>query len=86
MNERNCDYDAKCDYEAKCDYKIVAFVNGKRQDLICSQETGCLRKLVWSGIGVTGAAAQVLGKANSVGIEAYVEGNCGGSTSSGSTS
>mgnify|MGYP006871754235 CR=1 FL=1 len=76
----------KRDYSSKCDYKIVAFVNGKRVDIKCSQETGCLQKLVWSGIGVTDAAAQVLGKANSVGIEAYVEGNCGGSTSSGSTS
>jgi hypothetical protein len=67
--------------ERKCDFKIVAFVNGKRQDIICNQETGCLSKLAWCGIGVNRAAALVLGRSVK-GVEAYVDGDCEGRTSS----
>ena len=71
MDERKCE----------CGYKIIAFVNGKRQNITCNQKTGCLSKLAWCGIGVNRAAALVLGRSVK-GVEACVEGNCGGRTSS----
>lgn len=71
--------------EGECKYKIVAFVNGKRQDITCNQETGCLSKLAWCGIGVNRAAALVLGRSVK-GVEACVDGDCKDSVSLGSAS
>ena len=63
--------------ERKCDFTIVAFIEGKKQEIHCiPEETGCLRKLVWSGIGVRKAAAKVLGLDETGQIEAYVRGDC----------
>lgn len=66
--------------ERKCDFKIIAFVGGKRIDIECSKETGCLSELVWGGLGVRKAAAQALvktGKGTGMeSIEAYVEDGC----------
>ena len=67
--------------EEECKYKIIAFVNGERTDINCTLENGCLKKLVWSGIGINRAAALVLGRSVK-GIEAYVDGDCDGRTSS----
>jgi len=60
----------------ECKYKIIAFVDGERKDIACNAETGCIRKFVWSGIGVRKAAAILLGRGNTENIEAYVEGKC----------
>lgn len=62
--------------ERKCDFKIIAFVEGKRIDIECNKETGCLSELVWSGKGVKKAAAILLEHENTVGIEACTEGEC----------
>jgi hypothetical protein len=66
--------------EGECGYKIIAFVNGKREDIVCNSETGCLRELVWNGDGVRMDAIKVLSRMGEVinpdKIEAYVEGKC----------
>ena len=62
--------------EKRCDYKIVAFVNGKKQEIPCGpSKAGCLRDLVWCGIGVERAAAFMLGR-SAKGIEACASGEC----------
>ncbi len=71
--------------EQKCEYKIVAFVNGKREEILCHPEKGCLRKLIWSGEGLPKAAAEIL-EVDAKGIEGWVEGDCKGSASSEETS
>jgi hypothetical protein len=62
--------------ERECNYKIVAFVNGERKEIKCDPSKGCLNNLVWSGIGVTGAAAQMLQIEQTEKIEAFVTGSC----------
>lgn len=62
--------------ERKCEYRIIAFVDGKRIDIECNKETGCLSELVWGGKGVKKAATIALGRPNSEGVEACVEGAC----------
>jgi len=62
--------------ERKCEFEIVAFVDGERREVHCNPDNGCLRKIVWSGIGMEMAAAQLLGRVNSEGVETYVSGDC----------
>jgi hypothetical protein len=67
--------------EGKCEYQIIALVNGERKEINCNSETRCLKDLVWCGIGVTRAAALLLGRSVK-GVYACVKGNCVGETSS----
>ena len=62
--------------ERKCEFKIVAFVDSETKEIGCDANNFCLRKLVWSGIGVKKAAAIALGLPNSEGVDAYVDGTC----------
>lgn len=62
--------------EKGCDYKIIAFINDKREVISCNPEKGCLRDLVWSGIGLKGTVSQILNISNSNVFEAMVEGDC----------
>ncbi len=69
--------------EAKndCDLKIIAYLNDQRLEIPCNPKKGCLWDLVWSGIGVRRAAANLLEKESTEGLEATVVGNCKKSTS-----
>lgn len=62
--------------ERECNYKIIAFVNGKRKEINCDPEKGCLKELVWSGISLKAAASQMLNISNGSVIEAMVDGDC----------
>lgn len=62
--------------ENPCGYKILAWVDGKKQEIACDPSKGCLRDLVWSKIGVRGAAAQVLQIPKSSITKAGVDGVC----------
>ncbi|KKQ91675.1 MAG: hypothetical protein UT58_C0013G0005 [Microgenomates group bacterium GW2011_GWC1_39_7b] len=62
--------------ERGCGYKIVAYDTGVRKEIPCDPTKGCLRELVWSGIGVRRVAAKMLDKESPSEIEAGVEGIC----------
>ena len=68
--------------ERKCDFKLVAFVNGKRTEIECKPEYGCLRDYAWSGIGLKTAAAIALGLRSTDNVDACAEGDCRDETSS----
>ncbi|HHT9138793.1 MAG TPA: hypothetical protein ACFYEK_16305 [Candidatus Wunengus sp. YC60] len=62
--------------ERECTFKIVAFVNGERKEIKCDPEKGCLKDLVWSGIGVRAAAIKMLDIQGADDIKAMVVGDC----------
>jgi hypothetical protein len=65
--------------EGECHFKIIAFVNGNKLEVPCiPEETGCLKNLVWCGIGIKAAAAEILGLDYIDITDAAVEGDCKG--------
>jgi hypothetical protein len=62
--------------EKKCEYKILAWIDGEKKEIVCDPSMGCLYELVWSGIGVKSAAAQVLDIEAEKVEKACVSGNC----------
>lgn len=68
--------------EKECNFKIVAFVSGQKLEIYCKPLYGCLRDYVWSGIGLKTAAAMALGLPSTDNVDACVDGNCIGQSSS----